>query len=129
MPNTTGNNLGRYKGTINGPYGNKYWIKKSESAPIPTEPLPPSSANNILTGLYAAWIISDIPKVSIKIFNGTYDLASFILMDISSWTLNYDSITLYSGDPVPINLQFINSTEASIAEDRLTQALNGTTLI
>jgi|SRR6185369_14122576 len=107
--------------------GSFKWLKKQvPPAPFVEEPTQHSLDNRTqITLLYAANIKSDVVGESFKILKDGLEVSNFEISEITSNTLVGNTIILYSSDLEPITLIFINNTEATNGDDRLTIILNG----
>lgn len=80
---------------------------------------------NVISGLIAADIKTDIAGESIKIVKTNQIVGHFELSKISTWDLVGVQIVVYSSDAQPVTLVFINLPEAENADQRLLTAQNG----
>lgn len=89
------------------------------------DPIPPVVNERIISGLISQNILTDVQNISVKVIQNGSTVAHFILSQIASIDLIGSQLIVYSSDELPINLGFINSNEASLADARFTLCLNG----
>lgn len=107
----------------------KRFFRKSNrmSNPPSEQPeLPPSP--NTLDGLVALDLVTETPTVSISIKVGGVKSAHIILSDVADWDLQVNKLIVFSNEPEPLSLTFINVTEAQLGLDRFETAMNGGTI-
>lgn len=78
-----------------------------------------------IDGLLASGLTTGLLNTS-ALVSKAGDLAQTIsLADVSYWTITGDKLTINGGDQKPFNLTFTNASEASLAEVRLHNMMNG----
>ena len=102
----------------------KWLTKPTSNTPQPT-PVVTMDNSNRFTILYASNIKSDIVGQSFKVYKDSLEVANFEISQITSNSLIGNAIIIYSSDLEPVTLIFVDSTESTNADSRLTSILNG----
>ncbi len=86
--------------------------------PIDAAPTP-----NIIDGLLASYVKTQVVAQSFQVLKGVEVIASFSNNNISGWKKAGAVIEIIGVSP--IKLSFINQTEATLAEARIASCING----
>lgn len=79
---------------------------------------------NVIEGLFAVNVKTDVVDQSIKIVVGSNPVATFNINTINGWNLSGGTLTINS-NTTPLILNFTSEGEGITAEDRLAQIVNG----
>jgi len=101
----------------------KWSAKKSFQANNIPVPIP--SISNVISGLKAVDVQTDVQKISVKIVKDFNIVCHIPLSGYTSTDINGNQLTINTSDELPIILEFINSTEALAADARFTICVNG----
>ena|ERR1019366_865120 len=107
-------------------------IKFIDKTPRP-QAIPPAVLGldenpDLITGLVAVDIITDVPKLSVNIILAGVTVAHIILAKVTNWVLSGSQLIIYSQQSDTLILDFINSTESGLALVRFETCMNGGTV-
>lgn len=105
------------------------FIKKDRFSPAqPSVPQAPAPTPNVIDGLVALDLVTDVTGLSLNVIKGGVKLAHIILDKVTNWTLQGNQLLIYSEVPDLLTLIFTNPTEAQNGNDRFDTAMNGGTV-
>lgn len=101
----------------------KWYNKRNLQASV--IPIPPIIEERVISGLLSQNILTDVQNISFKVVVNGATVAHFALSQLVSADPIGSQIIVYSSDELPITLNFINQTEAMLADARITLCWNG----